>query len=93
MTTMAALLGALFLKPLLVLGAAALVAARLRRQSAGARHSVWTGAIVATLVLPILGAALPLYCLASGWASWCWSIPGPRQWSMGPWSPGSSTPT
>lgn len=59
MTTLAALLGALFLKPALVLAAAAAITACLRRQSAAARHAVWAGAIIATLALPVLSVVLP----------------------------------
>ena len=59
MTTLAGLLGALFLRPALVLAAAAAITACLRRQSAAARHAVWAGAIIATLALPALSVVLP----------------------------------
>ncbi len=59
MTTIAALVVALLVKPGLVLGAAAAIAACLRRRTAAARHAVWAGAILATLALPFLSGVLP----------------------------------
>jgi beta-lactamase regulating signal transducer with metallopeptidase domain len=59
-TTLAALLGALLLKPALVLGgAAAAITTLLRRRTAAARHAVWAGAILASLALPLLSRVLP----------------------------------
>lgn len=57
--TGAALLGALFLKPVLVIGAAVAITACLRRHAAAARHAVWAGAIILTLALPALSITLP----------------------------------
>ena len=59
MTSLTALLVALFLKPAAVLAAAAVVTACLRGHSAAARHAVWSGAIIATLALPVLSGTLP----------------------------------
>lgn len=59
MTTLAALLGALLVKPGLILGAAAAIAAGLRHRTAATRHAVWAGAILATLALPLLRRMLP----------------------------------
>jgi len=53
------LLAVILVKPALVLGAAATIAALLRGRTAAARHAVWAGAIVATLALPILSRVLP----------------------------------
>jgi len=47
------------LKATLVLGAAALTSALLRRRSAAARHLVWTLALLAALALPALTLAIP----------------------------------
>jgi beta-lactamase regulating signal transducer with metallopeptidase domain len=58
-TTLAALLGALFLKPALVIAAAAAITAGLRRHAAAARHAVWAGAMIATLALPAMRLVLP----------------------------------
>jgi len=44
-----------------VFAAAGLVAALLRKQSAAARHLVWTAAFAAILLLPFLSAALPVW--------------------------------
>lgn len=49
----------LFLKPALVLGAAALITALLRYRSAALRHAMWAGSIIALLALPILSGLLP----------------------------------
>ncbi|HEV8150822.1 MAG TPA: M56 family metallopeptidase [Gemmatimonadales bacterium] len=47
-------------RPALVLGLAGVVAALLRRRrSAATRHAVWSGAILATLLLPPLSVILP----------------------------------
>jgi beta-lactamase regulating signal transducer with metallopeptidase domain len=59
MTSLAALIGALFLKPAVVLAAGALVAAGLRRQPAATRHAVWTMTIGAILALPLLASLVP----------------------------------
>jgi beta-lactamase regulating signal transducer with metallopeptidase domain len=47
------------LKSTAVLGAAALMTMMLRRASAASRHLVWTVALIAALVLPVLSFALP----------------------------------
>jgi beta-lactamase regulating signal transducer with metallopeptidase domain len=73
MTVLAALLGALLLKPALILAGASGLAAALRRRAAAARHAVWTGAILATLLLPVLGLVLPRVRIAA-----------PRAWVMEP---------
>jgi beta-lactamase regulating signal transducer with metallopeptidase domain len=54
-----ALVVALLVKPGLVLGGAAAIAACLRRRPAAARHLVWAGALLAILALPLLNRALP----------------------------------
>ncbi len=59
MITVAGLIGALLVKPALVVAAAAAIAAGLRRRPSAARHAVWAGAVAATLVLPLLGVTLP----------------------------------
>jgi beta-lactamase regulating signal transducer with metallopeptidase domain len=66
-----ALLVALILKPALILFGAAGLASALRRRSAAARHAVWTGAILATLLLPLLGLVLPRVRIAAplAWVS------------------------
>jgi len=59
-------------KGLLVLAAAGLVCALLRRRSAATRHLVWSLAIASLLVMPILSAGLPMYALPvlpSEWAA------------------------
>ena len=53
------LLGALFLKPALILGPAASITGLLGRATASARHAVWVGAIVAALLLPALNRVVP----------------------------------
>ena len=50
---------ALLLKVTLVLGAAWLVAALLRRRSAAARHDVWTAALLGSVALVLLGPLAP----------------------------------
>ena len=59
MTSFAALLLDLLVKPGLVLGGAAVIAAVLRRRPAAARHLVWASALLAILALPLLNRALP----------------------------------
>jgi plasmid stability protein len=59
MTEMVAGLAMLLVKSVLVLTAACLIVAGLRRQSAAARHAVWSGALVATLALPAFSVILP----------------------------------
>ena len=49
------------LKGSVVIGLAALAAWLLRRNSAAARHSVWSAAITAQLVIPVLSAVLPTW--------------------------------
>jgi beta-lactamase regulating signal transducer with metallopeptidase domain len=53
------LLGALFLKPVLVIGSAAAITACLRRHAAAARHAVWAAAIILTAAIPALSITLP----------------------------------
>ncbi len=55
----AALLLSLALKGALVLSLAFVVVALMRRASAAARHAVWTAALAAALVLPVLAVAVP----------------------------------
>ena len=57
--TLSTLLGALLVKPALIVVAAAVINAGLRRHTAAARHAVWTAAVIATLALPLLSLALP----------------------------------
>jgi beta-lactamase regulating signal transducer with metallopeptidase domain len=59
MTSLEGLLVGLLLKPGLVIAAAATIAGCLRRETAAARHAVWTGAVIATLALPVFSATLP----------------------------------
>jgi beta-lactamase regulating signal transducer with metallopeptidase domain len=55
----------MIVKASVLLGAAAVVQAFLRRRgSAAARHLVWTLAIVSVLLLPLVSAALPAWTLA-----------------------------
>lgn len=66
----AATLADLALKGTVVLLAAFLVAALLRRASASTRHLAWTAAFVALLALPLLAALLPAWrvpLLHRGW--------------------------
>ncbi|MCC6393552.1 MAG: TonB family protein [Bryobacterales bacterium] len=53
------LLGGAALKSVLVLAAAWMAALALRRQSAAARHFVWSAAVAALLALPLLTLSLP----------------------------------
>ncbi|MFN2567306.1 MAG: M56 family metallopeptidase [Gemmatimonadaceae bacterium] len=53
------LLATLLLKPALVVAGASVMVAGLRRHTAAARHAVWAGAIIVSLALPLLSAALP----------------------------------
>src|SRR5262249_31296528 len=55
-----------FVKSAIILSAAGLLTASLRRASAASRHLVWSVAIVSLLALPILSVALP-----------SWQIPAP----------------
>ena len=73
MTFLAALLGALLLKPALILAGASGLAVALRRRAAAARHAVWIGGILATLLLPVMGLVLPRVRIAA-----------PRAWVMEP---------
>jgi beta-lactamase regulating signal transducer with metallopeptidase domain len=57
--TPTALVVELILKPALLMALAFGVTAAMRRASAAARHAVWVGAIAASLVMPLLSAALP----------------------------------
>lgn len=57
--TAAGILGALLVKPALVIAVAAALTAVMRRSSAAARHAVWAGAIIATLTLPMFNLVLP----------------------------------
>lgn len=57
--TALAVLALLFVKSALVLAVAAAITAAMRQSSAAARHAVWSGAIIATLALPVLSVALP----------------------------------
>ena len=65
MTVLAVLLGTLILKPALMLAGASVLAAALRRRSAAARHAVWAGAVLATLLLPVLSLVLPRVRIAA----------------------------
>jgi beta-lactamase regulating signal transducer with metallopeptidase domain len=58
-TTLASVLGGLFLQPALVVAAAAALTACLRSRTAAARHAVWTGAVLASQSLPLLSGAIP----------------------------------
>jgi bla regulator protein BlaR1 len=49
------------LKGSVVIAIAAVAAWRLRKHTAAARHSVWSAAIAAQLVIPVLSAALPTW--------------------------------
>ena len=53
------LLTGLLVKPTLILGAAALFTGLLHRATAAARHLIWAGALVATLLLPLLDRVVP----------------------------------
>jgi beta-lactamase regulating signal transducer with metallopeptidase domain len=55
-----------FLKATVVLALAALVATLLRRSSAATRHLIWSLALAALVVLPVLDTALP---------AWSWDVP------------------
>ncbi|HKQ18100.1 MAG TPA: M56 family metallopeptidase, partial [Candidatus Eisenbacteria bacterium] len=57
--TAEAWIGAIFLKPILVVAAAAAITACLRPHTAAARHAVWAAALLLVVVLPALGLALP----------------------------------
>lgn len=82
MTVLAALLVALVLKPALILVGGAGLASALRRRSAVARHAVWTGAILATLLLPLLSLVLPRVSIAAPHA---WVVePGTAPRAFGP---------
>ena len=54
------------LKSTIVLGAAWLLARAMRRQSAAARHLVWTAAAAALLALPVLSLSLPALRVRGG---------------------------
>ena len=56
-----ALLADAAIKGLVVLGAAAAITAALRRSSAALRHLVWTLAVAALVLMPVLSAALPAW--------------------------------
>ena len=60
-----ALLLALAVKSVFMLGLATLIAFALRRAAAASRHLVWSLAIVGLLALPLLSLALP---------AWQWSV-------------------
>src|ERR1035441_1369980 len=62
---LAMLLGAA-LKSTIVVGAAWLLAFALRRQSAAARHLVWTAAAAALLALPLLSVSMPALRVRTG---------------------------
>jgi len=62
---LAMLLGAA-LKSSIVVGAAWLLAFALRRQSAAARHLVWTAAATALLALPLLSVSMPALRIRTG---------------------------
>ena len=51
-------------KATIILGAAGVSAVLLRRASAASRHLVWTAALLAALVLPVLSMALPRWQMA-----------------------------
>ena len=51
-------------KATIILGVAGLTAVLLRRASAASRHLVWTAALLAALVLPVLSMALPRWQMA-----------------------------
>jgi beta-lactamase regulating signal transducer with metallopeptidase domain len=55
----AAVLAGASLKSFLIVAVAGLVVATWRKSSAAARHFVWTAAIGATIVLPLLGVLMP----------------------------------
>ncbi len=59
MISLEGLLAGLLLKPALLIAAAATMAGCLRRETAAARHAVWTGAVVAILALPLFSVTLP----------------------------------
>ncbi len=61
------------LKSFLILAVAGLVVATWRRSSASSRHFVWTAAIGATIVLPLLGVIIPK------WSSPAISLRFPQQ--------------
>jgi TonB family protein len=58
-TTLFGILVTVAVKSTIVLGAAWLATLAMRRQSAAARHLVWTAAAAALLALPVLSVALP----------------------------------
>ena len=51
-------------KATIILGVAGLTTVLLRRASAASRHLVWTAALLAALVLPVLSMALPRWQMA-----------------------------
>ncbi|HKO15869.1 MAG TPA: M56 family metallopeptidase, partial [Gemmatimonadaceae bacterium] len=62
----------LFVKSVLVLGVAALIAAMMHRRSAAARHLVWSIGLTTALALPVLSAVVPAWSIAGlprvGWS-------------------------
>lgn len=66
MTYVATLIGAnLFLKATVILAVATIVTTVLKRSSAATRHAIWSGALVALVVLPIMELVLPSWRLQS----------------------------
>ena len=75
MTTLPALLIGLLVKPGLVLIGAAGIAAGLRHRPAAARHIVWAGALLAILIMPLLGRVLPPLRLPASLVMGEWHLP------------------
>jgi beta-lactamase regulating signal transducer with metallopeptidase domain len=53
------LIGTLLLKPAILIAVAVGIAAYLRSHTAAARHALWTGTVLAMVLLPILGFTVP----------------------------------
>src|SRR5262245_5573729 len=54
-----------FIKSVIILSVAGLVAGSLRRASAASRHLVWSLAMASLLALPVLSVALPSWRIAA----------------------------